>query len=80
MIVTKRQMRMIIKEEIASSHLQQPDFEELGQDIGAFRAREKSRILDLMNDVVLALTELGDYRHLTQTEQVMLSMEDEYGV
>ena len=80
MRVTKSQLRRIIKEEIASSHLQRPDFEELGQDIGAFQAREKSRILDLMNDVVIALTELGDYRHLTQAEKVMLSMEDVYGV
>ena len=80
MKITKRQLRRIIKEQLKATRPRRPGSEELGQDIGSFRALEKSQILDLMNDVVIALTELGDYRHLSQTEKVMLSMEDAYGV
>tara|TARA_Y100000310_G_scaffold265064_1_gene275907 strand:+ start:588 stop:830 length:243 start_codon:yes stop_codon:yes gene_type:complete len=80
MKITKRQLRQIIKEQLEATSLQHwPDFEKLGQDIGATK-REESRILDLMNDIVLALTELGDYRHLTQAEKIMTSMEGSYGV
>jgi hypothetical protein len=80
MRVTKRQLRRIIREQLEAARLHRwPDFEEQGQGFGATK-REESRILDLMNDIVLALTDLGDSRHLTQAEKVMLSMEDTYGV
>jgi hypothetical protein len=80
MRVTKRQLRRIIREQLEAARLHRwPDFEEQGQGFGATK-REESRILDLMNDIVLALTDLGDYQHLTQAEKVMSSMENTYGV
>ena len=80
MKITKRQLRRIIREQLEAARLHRwPDFEEQGQGFGATK-REESRILDLMNDIVLALTDLGDSQHLTQAEKIMISMEGAYGV